>query len=173
MKKIYSLIFISILAFSLSCSKRENPVESIETGSDLSSSGKIKNNSIEFLFPEFIKGGEVKDLFNYIYFKGDTICFSVKADIRLNQENTSVYFVNPADEKRYKAERLDFHGNSASGFSLVGSVMEQFYSAKLNEPIPEKKFCCEYIPFEIFAVIDSNNKKYELRKKGKFIIRYY
>ncbi len=172
MRKILSILCISVLVFSSSCSKKDNPIESIETGSDLSNSGAIKNNSLDFIFPEFKKNGEVKDLFNYIYFKGDTICFSVKADIRLNPDNTSVFFINPVDGKRYKAERLDFHENRASGFSLVGSVMEQFYSARLNEAIPEKHFCCDEIPFDVVAEVKSNNKIYELRKKSKFALRY-
>ncbi len=172
MKNVLSILCVSMLVFSSSCLRKDNPIESIETGSDLSNSGVIKNSSLDFIFPEFKKNGEVKDLFNYIYFKGDTICFSVKSDIRLNPENTSVFFINPADGKRYKAERLDFNENWVSGFSLVGSVMEQFYSARLNETIPEKYFCCEEIPFEILAQVKTDNKIYELRKKSKFVIRY-
>ena len=87
-------------------------------------------------------------------------------------EAVSVWFINPETGKRYRAERIDIFEKRISGFSLLGTILENYYKEILDAAIPPDAFCCRNIPLDIEISID--NEKNQLRKNlsGSFRIVY-
>ena len=149
---IISLIFGF---FCVSCSKND-----IEIGSDLSN-GKISNKNVVFTFKKYSGNEKMKDLINFIYFEGDTLCFSYVLNSKetLSQKDIKVH-VRSKDGKKFPFERVEIKNNRIFGFSLVGSILEEFHKKELHKPYPENKFCCRPIPFSV-----------EIKFRGKSIIK--
>jgi len=141
-------------------------------GSSLSTRGEITDSSLVYTFRDFEKKGTVRDLFNYIYFQGDTVCFSFCLSKPAGQGNIDAGFINPLTGKYYKAERIDVDGNRVSGFSLTGSIMEQFYHERLGNPVSPDRYCCSDISFLVKLSVRVNGKSIESRVPGKFRIEY-
>ena len=109
MFRIKILCLIASAAFIFFGCSREFKAESIELGSNISNKGLISENGNTYNF-KFDKTGSMKDLFNYIYFEGDTVCFS--ADFTQDiQGEPSVYFVDPNSGIKIKAERIEKAAN--------------------------------------------------------------
>lgn len=142
-----------------------------EAGSVLSAGGEITDESLEYVFkPRRV--GTVRDLFNHLYFQGDTLCFSFTFSGDAADKDIRVSFMNPATGEAFPVERLEKYGNRVFGFSLVGTVMEQFFRARLNDAAPPDGFCCRDIPFEVALVACGAKENTATRIKGAFRIRY-
>ena len=132
-----------------SCADRELRVVSREAGQDITREGRIADRSLVFAFPPYRRGGTCRDLFNYLYFKGDTLCFSFRLSRRIEGRAVAAAFIEPATGRRFSAERLETHGDTVWGFSLVGSLMEKFHDTRLGDAVSEGAFCCREIPFMV------------------------
>lgn len=160
-----------IAAFVLcSCAKMPFGVISIEFGQDLARGGAITDKSLTFTFPRFSGGRKAKDVYNYIYFKGDTLCFRAEFSDNVKKDSVRACFYSKNNKHCFPVERLEVEGNSAWGFSLVGSLLENFYG---DIPLPEDAFAGQEIPFEIELSAESLDGKQTLAKKsGSFILKY-
>ena len=165
--KIISLIFILALLLFIKCG-RDRKYGVIDFGQDVTQSGDILNGSRIYRFEKFRRNGSSKDLFNYIYFKGDTLCFSLTSEVDVSDMKINAWFGNPKSKKYYSVERLDVYENTIFGFSLIGSLMDKFYEEKLNDPIPEGQYCCHKIYYTLKLQI--NDVFYE--QENYFIIQY-
>jgi hypothetical protein len=146
-------------------------VKAGEVGSALSGRGEITDESLDYVFkPRHVR--TVRDLFNNLYFQGDTLCFSFTFSGDVSGEDFRVSFVNPATGEAFPAERLEKYGDRVFGFSLVGTVMEQFFRERLNDTAPPDGFCCRDIPFEVALAERGTKGSTATRIKGAFQIRY-
>ncbi len=148
-------------------------VESLDTGSDIDIlHGTIDNSSLSYSFPEPKKNRCSGDIFNHLYFEGDTLCFSYTLSRRLWKKQVSVKFINPANGMSFPAERIEVYRYRVFGFSLVGSLMEQFYKSELKKPAPADDYCCRDIPFIIEATFRDRGESVTHSHKGTFRIKY-
>lgn len=153
-KKIFFHITVILPVLFLQCTPSELKILSHEVGSNLSGDGSISNSSLNYKFKKYKKNRQVKDLFNYLYFKGDTLCFSFKINKEIMKDKIKAWFINPGNNDIFPVERIDVDDDRISGFSLVGSIMESFFSDQLRKPVPTDSFCCKDIPFKIRIEIE-------------------
>jgi hypothetical protein len=142
-----------------------------ELGSSYNKQGIITNKSLAYNFDQYRDGGRYKDLFNYIYFEGDTVCFSFSFTRPLKGFYPEIVFVNPANGTRYPAERIDIHDDTASGFSLAGTLLEQFMHEKLFQKLPSGSGVIE-LPFEVHLQLNTGKTIILEKLHGTCIIRY-
>ncbi len=171
-----TLTFIAAAALILmspGCSKAPLSVESLATGSEVDTlHGTIEKKSLEFHFNHPKKLKTSADIFNFIYFEGDTICFSYTLTRRLFKKQAQVRFINPETNESFPAERLEVYRYRVFGFSLVGSILEKFYKNNLQKPAPEDYYCCRNIPFIIEARFQDGEETTTHRHQGTFKITY-
>lgn len=162
-----------IIPLLFSCSDKAFRLASHGFGQEITRAGKITGGSTAFAFPAYRRGGTNRDLFNYLYFKGDTLCFSYRFSHNVEGRAVTAAFIDPATGKRYPAERLEKSGNIVWGFSLVGSLMEKFQEGRLDGAIPAKAFCCTDIPFAVeVTVAAEGGDTLVARKESSFRIEY-
>jgi len=167
MGKIFCLIFI----LALCCSKES--LTKITIGQSFSADGIIKDETLVFRFqPQREKFVKNKDFFNFIYFEGDTLCFSFKLNARIDKKDFAVFFVNPKSGGKYPAERIDIiDGNRVAGFSLIGSILEHFFREQADSPFKTEDFD-KAIPFVIrFEPALSSNAPREVNGEFKIELR--
>lgn len=128
-KGIHSILLFSML---LGCS-REFALSDFTLGSNLSSKGLITDKKTDFIF-SYSGGGKYSDLFNYIYFQGDTVCFSFDFTGDVNK-NARVWFVDQATGRKKYAERIEVLKSRVYGFALAGSLLEFFKKDILHSKI--------------------------------------
>ncbi len=160
---ITSLILAAAITFlpAAGCGPGEFGIRSHSFGKNITTRGEATEGPLSYTFRPFRCGGTGRDLFNFLYFEGDTLCFSVEFSEPLTNARAEAWFVNPKTGRRYRAERLEISGTILWGFSLVGSLMEKFYAEMSAKPLPPGNFCCRKIPFELHVA---------LRKPGRKII---
>lgn len=162
-----------IIPLLFSCQDREFRLTSHGFGQEITRGGRIVNGSAVFEFPAYRRGGTNRDLFNYLYFKGDTLCFSFEFSHNVERLEASAAFIDPATGKRFPAERLEKSGNIIWGFSLVGSLMEKFHEGSLNGTIPANAFCCADIPYAVeVTVAGKAGDIHVARKESSFRVEY-
>lgn len=161
---------LSLLLFTACSGKLE--IVSGELGSSLAGGGEIGNSSLEYRLKRFTGGTRNRDLFNAIYFQGDTLCFSFELTRRVGEEMVSVWFINPETGERYRAERIDMHEKRISGFSLLGSILESYYKQHLDAAIPRDAYCCKDIPVDVEITIDNTKNQVRKNMSGSFRIVY-
>ncbi len=166
------ILLLPILLLGLCCSS-EHIILDGALGSSLSPEGTIENASLAYRFHAFKRGGKNRDLFNYLYFEGDTICFSFELEQQVDRNAISVWFINPKTGNRFAAERVDLSARRVCGFSLLGSVMEDFYHEKLDGAIPADAHCCREIPFAVALIVQTPREKVEKTVHGSFRILYH
>jgi hypothetical protein len=173
-RNLILLLALALLsAAELSCPGGDRKAMEGRCGSSLSRNGEIDNPDLVFRFEKYEKqGARVRDLFNYIYFKGDMICFSFSLPGPVERERIAVRFINPADGMAYPAERCETQGNRVFGFSLAGSLLERFYRQRLEQPVPAGAFCCEDIPFVIELIVREGNRDVSLKNRHTLRIEY-
>ncbi len=169
-KKLLAFLFIASFLLSF-CRPTELVTEDILTGSDFSRTGEIKKTGLTYRFQQK-KHEHVKDLFNYIYFQGDTLCFSLSLNREIGKEHVKAWFVNSISGEQYKAERLEVEGKKIFGFSLLGSILEQFFKKELTKPVPGGSYCCKDIPFGIIVEINDRGRIIQKEIKNSFVITY-
>lgn len=168
---LFAAIVLTII--SSGCSKAPLSVESLTTGSELDIlHGTIEKSSLDFHFNQPKKPKTSADIFNFIYFEGDTICFSYTLSRRLFKKQAAVRFINPETGEAFPAERLEVYRYRVFGFSLTGSLLEKFYKNSLQGPAPEDRYCCRAIPFIIEARFRDGEETITHRHQGTFKITY-
>ena len=172
MIKFFCINIIISLIIVAGCSKGNLMLLSKKLGSDLSNEGIITDNSLEFKFKAFHKKGKVKDLFNYLYFEGDALCFSFKFNKNVQGSDIKVWFIDSVKNNAFPAERIDINKDVVHGFSLVGSIMESFLKENLNKKIPPAKYCCEDIRFSVKIEINKDSDSIVFKEENSFKILY-
>jgi hypothetical protein len=166
--------FYLIILFFLSCKGNTGGVSDFLTGQTLNTSnGEIIDTSLEYRIKRYQKGGKYRDLFDYIYFQGDNICFSFKFSDRIDNKKITVNFSHPSSGLIFPAERIDIIGNRCFGFSLLGSVLEKLFENQLDINVNSEMFCCREIKFEIIVEVREENKSRRYNFPGRFSIKYY
>jgi hypothetical protein len=162
-----------IILLLFSCSDAAFRLKSHGFGQEITRAGKITNGSTVFSFPVYARGGTNRDLFNYLYFKGDTLCFSFRFSHNVEGRAVAAAFIDPVTGQRFPAERLEKSGNTVWGFSLAGSLMEKFQGGRLDGAIPANAFCCANIPFAVeVTVAGREGDILTARKESSFRIEY-
>lgn len=161
-----------LICMILSCSPDVNKIISGKPGSNLSVDGEIEDHSLEFIFPIAKNKRTNKDLFHYIYFKGDTVCFSFLTNYHVKAGSVRVWFVEPKSGKRFAAERVDVEKDRIHGFSLLGTLMAQFHKESVEKNIPPGAFCCSPISFKVILTINQNGQTITSSLTDSFEIQY-
>jgi len=173
-KKMFFVIIAVVIVIGVFCFITGGKgIYSVKFGSNLNSSGEINEKSLLFNF-EYNGNKNIEKLFNHIYFEGDTLCFSFKIETNVNKDRVKVFFINPKNGDIFKAERIDMDGKRISGFSLIGTILEQFYFSKFSEKISLEKFRKIEIPFIVRVEVELDNKILVNEKKDilKLIVNY-
>ncbi len=164
------LFLVGVLLLA-ACGGRPLVLESHTIGSSLHADGEIKSGDLQFLFPSLRKGGSNKDLFNHLYFQGDTLCFSLLFNGDAEKAPVEISFIHPENGKDIPVERVERYKKRIYGFSLIGSLMEHHYSDLLRQSRPPGDYCCRDIPF-ILRVRMKGPHGFVHTMKGNFVIRY-
>lgn len=172
--RVISLSALLLLSLSLSsCKEKPLAVEKTVTGSRIDIlDGVIENRSLDFHFKEPEKKHTSRDLFNFIYFEGDTICFSYSLTRRLYRSQVSIHFINPKTGESFPAERIEVYRYRVFGFSLAGSILEKFHSKELNKKPPAGDWCCRDIPFILEARFRDRGEEITHRHEARFRITW-
>ncbi|HNX58199.1 MAG TPA: hypothetical protein PKK43_03810 [Spirochaetota bacterium] len=158
---------VMILITVLSCS-RGFTFEEMRMGSGLGGKGHITEDTLRYSF-KYRGGDSFKDLCNFIYFEGDTVCFS--ADFSENIDGiVRAEFVDPTSGVTYRAERVEKIRSRIYGFSLVGSLLESFNRSRLDESLPKSRVI--KLPFVVRIEGESAGKKAAGEAKGECEIRF-
>ena len=158
---------VMILVTVLSCSGGFT-FDGMKIGSSLGGKGHITEETLRFNF-KYHGGDSFKDLCNFIYFEGDTVCFS--ADFSENIDGiVRAEFVDPASGVTYRAERIEKIRSRIYGFSLVGSLLESFNHTRLEDSLPKSRVI--KLPFVIRVEGESAGKKAAGEAKGECEIRF-
>jgi hypothetical protein len=160
-----SIHCILILAVMLGCS-REFALSDFTLGSNLSSKGLVTDKKTDFTF-SYSGGGNYSDLFNYIYFQGDTVCFSFDFTGDVNK-NARVWFVDQATGRTKYAERIEVLKSRVYGFALAGSLLEFFKKETLHSKIGTEKKIVQ--PFTLVIEAEGKDKTVVVEKKGEFSV---
>ena len=167
MSKLSAAAFlVSVLCFA-GCS-RDFAVSGISVGANFSKTGIITGPSTSYSF-RFEKGTRMKDLFNYIYFEGDMLCFSADFTHEVEGE-VSAYFTDPSSGKRFPAERIEKNRSRVYGFSLVGSTMENFLRGSLEKDIPKERTIS--LPFVVTVIASNGGKQAVAETKGTLRVSF-
>ena len=165
--------FIYIIILLIAGCSDTAEFKSFETGSSIDENGVILEKKTDFSFKLRNGNDRFKDVFNSIYFSGDTVCFSLEINRRVERRWISVWFAGPGG-KKIPAERIDInnisvcrikHGSRISGFSLLGSLLEFFYGAILSKKFNPEQVSGD-IPFTVIAEISDGKEKIILKKNG-------
>ena len=171
------ILFISILSYNCNKYKFISPM----IGKNLSENGNISESNLTYTIKRFSKKGKIKDLINYIYFEGDTLCFSLTLNREIKKNNIKVWFINPINNKKFSAERIEVINNrifnipynsKLYGFSLIGSILEEYYYKDLDKTILKNYFCCKDIPVKLVFEISEEKKIINHEFSGYFRINY-
>ena len=176
-----ALSILTSLVLVWGCTGTEPSITDAHTGLSIDKNGRISNTNTVYTFPAFPRQKSVRDLFNYIYFQGDGIFFSFKVIGSIQPDQCRVVFINPVTGRSYPAERVEIkaeklfifdNGSRIYGFSLVGSVLDDFYTGLHHEPVPHDCFCCRDIPYKIRIDITTENGILSREIQSIFRIKY-
>ena len=161
--------FAAVLMIAASGCSREFHLTGILTGSTISSKGLVTEKSLSYSF-DYKKQGKYSDLFNFIYFEGDTVCFSFDFNNDIDG-SARVYFINPATKKRILAERIETLRSRVYGFSLVGSLLEHFNAERLGDPVSKNMRIIKQ-PFVLQIELERHGKIFTAERPGEFVVNY-
>ncbi|MCX8123941.1 MAG: hypothetical protein N3F66_07220 [Spirochaetes bacterium] len=147
------LLLIVLLS---TCTDTPLQIVSARCGSSVAMNGAIVNTSLTYTFNPCTHCRSWKDICNYIYFQGDTVCFSIQCNQNIEHAVITAYFENPLTHTTYKAERIEKIKNTVYGFSLVGSLMEKIFFDTINA---RHLFTTMALPFSVHINIALHNKK--------------
>ena len=133
-------------------------ISTISFGSTYSGNSQI-DGKLNYSFN--IKKGNINDKINQIYFQGDTICFAFTVYGIDEETPVKVSFINPKNREQFPAERLDRVGNRFRGFSLVGTILEEFKIKNLNST---------WINYKIKVEVENKNIQTKTTNIKKFKI---
>ena len=140
----------------ITCANKPLILIRAECGSSVSMNGTIANDSLTYTFKPCTHCRSLKDVSNYIYFRGDTLCFSIQCNQNIESATVTAYFENPTTHTTYKAERLEKVTTAVYGFSLIGSLLETIYWDDIRNTHSIKTL---KLPFVIHVTIQKQNQK--------------
>jgi len=161
---------IVLIFFAAGCGGGGDRPGTPSLGSRLDVSGVIADHSLVYRFPRYPRRGTVKDLFNHIYFEGDTVCFSMALRGGAGPLKLRAEFNDPVSGKALEAERLETHGNRVYGFSLVGSILERFHEARLHRAIEAGEWRNRKVPFTLRITVQDRDGTTVREVTGSFRI---
>lgn len=167
------LVFMILTVLTIvSCGGDPGTIDNFEVGNDLYPNGKIESFKKAYSFPGYksTERNTYKDYINYIYFEGDTLCFSFDFNGKFNEKDVKVYFYFPDKKLSLNVERLEVKRNRVYGFSLIGSLLEYYYYDLLDEKYNNDSLVRTY-DVEIIIEIKSNNNNYTFKEKTSFSIQ--
>ena len=165
-------LLLALFAGGCLCSPPGPPLDGLVLGSSLEPDGSMADESLAYTFRPFLKKGTNRDLFNHIYFQGDTVCFSVRTSRPVAKSAVRAWFVDPESGRRFPAERLDVEGKRISGFSLVGSLLGSFFEGIRDKPAPKGHLNGVSVPFELIVTMADESGEHSVSVKSSFVIRY-
>ena len=161
-----------LFLFMTGCT-REFALTGSETGSGLSVDGKISESSLVYRFKKEDRLRKKRELFNHIYFEGDTVCFSFGFTRPVSEKQVTAYFVDPLTRRSFVAERIDVHdGGRVAGFSLAGTLLEQFLDRELDDPLGKGSLAKRDIPFTVKLLVALPEKTESYEVDGTFRVEY-
>lgn len=97
----------------------------------------VVDDSVHYFFNRVRTDSNYEDFFNDIYFSGDTLSFHLKLTPQkrkqLNQNNIEAVFRFVQLPGEYPIERIRFHKNGVTGFSLIGTILEKRFFDRLRQ----------------------------------------
>jgi len=163
------LLALLVLFLFTSCADKSLKVINAECGSSVSINGTISNNSLTYTFKPCTHCRSLKDICNYIYFQGDTLCFSIQCNQDIESATITAYFENPVTHSTYKAERIEKMKKTVYGFSLVGSLLETIFWKDINTNNFSKTV---KHPFVIHVTIEKQNHKVHHKLSDTLYIQF-
>lgn len=140
----------------IACSQKPLKIVNAECGSSVLMNGTIANSSLTYTFKPCTHCRSLKDVCNYIYFQGDTLCFSIQCNQNIELATVTAYFENPITHITYKAERIEKIATTVYGFSLIGSLLEKIFRDDMSTTHNFKAF---KLPFVIHVTIEKQHQK--------------
>ena len=162
------LIFLALL-FS-ECSPEQTTLMRHTTAPNLREDGADGQTDRAFRIEGFRKKGMNRDLFNHIYFKGDTLGFFLVYNNRIR--NATAKFINPLNHTSVPAERVEVKGNGVFGFILLGSLMENFFRDALDVPAAPVAFCCRNISYTVEVTVTAEKDTLKSEITDVFTIEF-
>lgn len=114
------------------CVPREPAVVETATGQSLTPDGQVSDTSHRYVFKKPSRPGTLRDLYNHIYFQGDTLCFSLRLNRPLKSPSIHAIIRDPRSGIETEVERLETAGKRVYGFSLIGSILENFHRGPMD-----------------------------------------
>ncbi|SRR6056297_230391 len=114
------------------CLPREVAVVEMATGQSLTPDGEVINTSHRYVFKKPSRPGTHRDLYNHVYFQGDTLCFSLRLTRPLKSPSIHAIIRDPQTGIKTEVERLETAGKRVYGFSLIGSILENFHRGPMD-----------------------------------------
>ena len=133
MKNRTAILTVLCLLCVMGCLPREPEVVAVWTGQSLTPTGEVINTSQKYVFKKPAKTGTLRDLYNHIYFQGDTLCFSLLLNRTLRSPSIHAILRNPQSGVETEVERLETAGKRVYGFSLIGSILENFHRGPMDK----------------------------------------
>jgi len=138
MKKFIILIFIPIILL-VNCQEKSKRQfifckENQNNGKDLCIPPILKKK-VTYIF-DLDKKLTPNTIASKVYFLGDTLSFEYKNvyDNEIQQlewkNNFKIKYNFTESKKLFKFERIDFHKKSVTGFSLIGTILENYISTQ-------------------------------------------
>jgi hypothetical protein len=139
-----------------------------EFGSNITKKGLVSDRNLSFSF-SYSGGGKNSDLYNYIYFQGDTVCFSFDFNFDADK-NADVWFLDPATGRKKTAERIEVLKSRVYGFSLVGSLLEFYRQSALHDAMISERKIVQ--PFTVVVEAYKNGALCRAEKRGEFTVSF-
>ncbi|MFW5862592.1 MAG: hypothetical protein ACOCWZ_10085 [Spirochaetota bacterium] len=129
-----STVILTMLCVLLTtgCVPREPAVVEMATGQSLTPEGEVIDTSHRYVFKKPSRPGTLRDLYNHIYFQGDTLCFSLRLNRPLKSPTIHAVIRDPRSGVETEVERLETAGKRVYGFSLIGSILENFHRGLMD-----------------------------------------
>jgi hypothetical protein len=160
---------VLLLLCSIICGCSRTPVcTGANFGSNIIKKGIISDKNLSFVF-KYSDGSKNSDLYNFIYFQGDTVCFSFDYNFDVDTD-VKVWFIDPKTGRIKIAERVEILKSRVYGFSLAGSLLEFYRMDTLHDTMkPERKIVQ---PFTVIVEAYRNGVSCRTEKSGAFTVSF-
>lgn len=160
--------FFLMLCVVLSGCSRNPACTGMNFGSNITKKGIISDKNLSFSF-KYSGGTKNSDLYNFIYFQGDTVCFSFDYNFDVDKE-VRVWFADPRTGRKKNAERVEILKSRVYGFSLAGSLLEFCRADTLHDTMgPDRKIVQ---PFTVVVEAFHNGVLCKSEKTGEFTVSF-
>jgi len=133
LKSSTGILMLLCVLLVTGCLPGEPAVVEMATGQSLTPDGEVINTSHRYVFKKPSRPGTLRDLYNHIYFLGDTLCFSLRLNRPLKSPTIHAVIRDPRSGVEAEVERLETAGKRVYGFSLIGSILENFHRGSMDK----------------------------------------